>query len=313
MITIWFLIGNLTAGVSLIVYALHWGLVTSVRQIQSKFVIDVSRTVPVKHEYKNSATMPFIFLPSKRLRRAPLESISKLAFVIAAFVYEFYLGFYYMIDENGHKKIKFKILNAQNLTIYTVFGLAAIVELLVHYRINMPNRLDHLMSVLAFLVEWILIPIRMRETTTLSVHSYALLDYAAFACFWFTALEVIWRNRVVITYGRILATLVQGTWLCHVGFLLYPQFITELTSYSSDLLNFYFCWHLVVNVIILILEFLLVNAVYMHCDRFKTRFDDLIAIDRDVCLDDLCILNRSYRKNHNNDSDDDEVKSDLIR
>jgi len=117
--------------------------------------------------YKSTAVMPCVCLPCGNLSRAPIESYIKVFFTFVGVLIEFIFAWekvpkhggaevhHHNHDMSGHAanatesmimtnnqemEWAFDWKNAQHITMYTAFGLGAIVEILLHYGYDLPQK-----------------------------------------------------------------------------------------------------------------------------------------------------------------------------
>ncbi|KAF2343854.1 Protein of unknown function DUF716 (TMEM45), partial [Trinorchestia longiramus] len=93
------------------------------------------------------------------------------------------------------------------------------------------------------------------------VHTLLLyLIYGAVIC---GALEIKYRREILPTIGRTYFTIVQGTWFCHVGFILYPlpgMSSWDLENHSQmTVVTTLFTVHLAVILVFLMILGFLIN------------------------------------------------------
>lgn len=113
--------------------------------------------------YKSSAVMPCICLPCGNLSRAPIESYIKVFFTFVGVLIEFIFGWEKVPKHGGEEhnhhhdhlanmtmkmvmtnnqelEWAFDWKNGQHITMYTAFGLGAVVEILLHYGYDLPQK-----------------------------------------------------------------------------------------------------------------------------------------------------------------------------
>ncbi|CAF0708794.1 unnamed protein product [Brachionus calyciflorus] len=319
--------GHLLPGSFFIIFAIWWGFVTAVRFVQSRS----NR----KRPFKSSVTMPCIFLPCATLRTAPVESYLKAILALIALVIEILTSYsisYLTIDElnrlnnmanmessggeHGHKRAvetaqklykhySFALGNFQHVTMYSAFIIGAIVEILVHHKFDLPKRIEYAMGVLAFSVEAFLFAFHLHGKEVVDVYVHLFLVYAIFGCIICAGLECYNPHNVLFVYGRILFTLLQGTWFFQVGFMLYPP--TDNPAYHWNLkdhgnimiVTICYCWHVMLIVIGLIGQLWFVKKV-MGGARYSIL----------KCIDDDCLrTERNEMKFLTLDSSDSEDNS----
>ena len=102
--------------------------------------------------------------------------------------------------------------NAQHVTMFFAFGLASLVEVLVHFQYQLPHGIEFLANILAFGVEAFLFHFHLHGRDPIDIHVHTLLVYAVAFCM----LAAIWEynrpEQILATYARIASTLLQGVW-----------------------------------------------------------------------------------------------------
>jgi hypothetical protein len=98
--------------------------------------------------------------------------------------------------------------------------------------VKLPANLEYVMGILAFGVEGFLFHFHTHGKDALEVHLHILLVYSIFGCVFFICLEWYNQNEILFTYGRVLCTLLQGTWFFQIGFVLYPP--TDSPAWKWD-------------------------------------------------------------------------------
>ena len=81
--------GHLLPGFFFIGFALWWSYITAIRYVQSKLRRESNQPPAIYH---STVTMPCICLPSRKLRRAPIESWVKILFTIIGILGEILTG-----------------------------------------------------------------------------------------------------------------------------------------------------------------------------------------------------------------------------
>lgn len=317
-----FMFAHLIPGAFFMLQGVWWAFILSVRQIQSKFYVKTDKKRAVEHGYRCSATTPVLVLPSRNLRRAPMESVIKLSVVFLGLGVEFYQGFYYRMDANTHALVLgYRNKNIQHLTMYASFGLTALVELFYHYNsANMPNKLDHTMSVFSFSIEAFIFLFHLDANEPASYYCHLLLFISVSGCVMFTALEIKDEKQILFTYGRVLFTFLQGILWCQTALVLFPPFEWMEIKWDSSMhgstmvISSLFCWYLMLIVGFLFFVARFVSLLYASDSDFvRTRLNELILIDRK--LDETFVDVKIYPNREAMYSlfSDDEEESHLIR
>lgn len=291
-----------------IIYASWWSFITSVRHIQSKFTLRTSKKVTIEHGYKCSSAMPFIFLPSHRLQQAPLESLTKLFFILIGMMAQIYQSVELTHDPiNGKKHITFDRANLKLIKIYAIFGVASVMELFKSNN-NSKNlfadwKLDHTMHAVAYAVEAYVLSnyfkVDFPQKSVLQVCLYTLLIYAIVGCALFTFMEALNERKIFFTYARILFTILHGTWLLQIAYLMNYSHANDpkhLVNLKEPLLIMaivvvYFLWHLTLIAVFLVFHNWLVRRIYWSAnDNFRSTLNNLILIDRNLDLKKIKII-----------------------
>ncbi|KAK7488192.1 hypothetical protein BaRGS_00020499 [Batillaria attramentaria] len=234
----------------------------------------------IQAESKGHEMHPRISYTVTCRRDVPVESIFKLLFPCIGkgqpsrsnsfcFLGEFLDGGISLVDENGSFR---KLVYAQHMTIYGIFILHAIVDLLTWSGLPMMPGGSYLSAALSFL--WYGVAFyyhaSMHGKEPLETVVHVLPIYAMFVAAGAILLEMCWRSGVWTMLTRSYAVLTLGTWFSHVAFMLYEhdKFPGGGTSGwdRSDLRNVQYaraCFglHLLVNMLIMILCYLLTYFV----------------------------------------------------
>lgn len=303
--------GHLLPGSFFIIFGIWWSFVTAIRFLQSKIKSPFKKNSLVG--YMSTATMPCICLPCGSLRRAPFESYLKLFFTFVGVLIEFIFGWEYVPKNGGASHHEhnhagavgasnmssmnamnhgteelvyaFDFKNGQHITMYSAFLLGAIVEIIIHYRFDVPKRLEYIFGAVAFALEGFLFANHLHSREPLDVHIHSLLLYAIEGCVIFTCLEFIKPTEIMFTYGRIMCTILQGTWFYQIGFVLYPP--TKSPSWHWDLndhnqimiITMSFCWHIMLIMTGLLIQLWLIKRVYASSKTLRNRWDELLISD----------------------------------
>lgn len=171
------------------------------------------------------------------LRRAPLESFLKLFMALLGILGEYVTGMKVSftdpnaarhntsvevtlphvhsehehsiqardVNPNGMIKVwHFETGNLQHITMYTGFGLGAIIEILLHYRFDVPKKLDYVCGVIGFSTEALLFYFHLHGRDPIDVHLHTLQFYSILGCIFFIILEMYNHNQVMNHLSGIL-------------------------------------------------------------------------------------------------------------
>jgi hypothetical protein len=179
----------------------------------------------------------------------------------------------------------FEYVNAQHITMYSAFILGAVVEIMRYHRVDLPKKLEHVLGALAFGVEGFLFAFHLHSRHPLDIHVHVLLVYAIYGCVLFTILEIYDETQILFTYGRILCTILQGTWFFEVGFILYPPTTHPAFQWNPEdhnqimTVTTTFCWHVMFIIIGLLVELAIIRRMYRKSKYMQNQWDELILID----------------------------------
>lgn len=285
--------GHLLPGSFFIAFAIWWSFVTNLRYIKST----LSKQKSKGYRYRSSVTMPCICCPG-RLKKLPIESMLKVFFPLVGLIGEVVTGLKFynkpvMVDntinmvtqpaehahQHQHKRDlhpgevmvrtwHFEASNVQHSTMYFAFILSGIIELLLHAKFELPKRLDYAFNMIGFFVEFLLFKFHLHGRNEMDILVHTLLLYAIAGCIISGVLECWKPENVIFTYGRILFTMLQGTWFFEVGFVLYPpwDFITGIWDPNSHehimVLTSTFLWHILLIMATMVLQLIVMRRCY---------------------------------------------------
>lgn len=148
------------------------------------------------------------------LSKLPLEGIIKVLVTIIATIGELATAF-----EDG-KWTYFN--NAQHISMYAFFCLNGIVDILFFYKVNIPSGMDYATGFLAYIVEAIIFSNHLHGRTHMDTMLHTLLIYLVYGCIISVALEARYRDSILIALNRCFFSILQGSWLFQISFILYP-------------------------------------------------------------------------------------------
>uniref|UniRef100_T1JB66 Transmembrane protein 45B n=1 Tax=Strigamia maritima TaxID=126957 RepID=T1JB66_STRMM len=180
----------------------------------------------------------------------PLESIVKF--------FVFLVGIIFDATHNGITHINIK--NIFHVTIYWFVLIQSLVEILQFYKFRfIPPSAEYFTAVLAFIMHTFIFGAHIRGRSELDGLLHSLLALAIAGCAFTFALEAFIRDNLMVTLARCTCMLVQGTWLTHLGFIMFPpiagmkNWATELDHMEYMVLVMYFSWHIAVDTLIVFL------------------------------------------------------------
>lgn len=183
------------------------------------------------------------------------------------------------------KTWSFEYDNAQHITVYFVFLMGSIVEILMHYRFNLPARFEHLFGCIAFGIEAFVFSNHLHGRTAMDIKLHTFFVYSIYGCFISSLFETAWPKQIIFTYGRILFTILQGTWFWQVGFILYPPSKSMSLNWDQNshhqlmLITISYCWHIMFILTFLLCQMFFVDRLYRTSAKLSNQWDELISID----------------------------------
>ena len=318
-------LGHILPGTFFISFAIWWSFMAALRYIQCRNRNSSSKKVVKK--FTSTVTMPCICCPM-RLQKFPMESFIKLIFAIIGIFGEVITGIKIhdtpsintpavvqqmpeMSDHHHHSKRDelrtievstwhFEGVNAQHSTMYAAFGIGAIVEILMYYKVHLPQRLDHICGIIAFGVEGLLFQFHLHGRDDLDIHIHVLLVIAIYGCVVCCIVEFANPHNIIFTYGRIAFTFLQGTWFYQAGFILYPPFKFLENRWDSTnhmhimFITMSYIWHFLFIFIALLLQFIILNHFY---GTKYSILDDAEGFEDSQQLEYLIIDNKKLQSN----------------
>lgn len=306
------LAGHLLPGTFFILFSIWWSFLTAIRYIQSKYYSSAKKS---KANYLAMTSMPCLCLPSGTLRKAPMESYFRFTAGVIGILGEFVtaIDFNHVVTagigkddvsvfgcdnqtSHGHSHVHkrdthphiqsfyFAKNNLQHITMYFGFVLQALVEILIHKGYNLPKRSNFYFGLIAYSIEAFLFGFHLHSRAPMDIHLHVLLVYAILGCCISICLELYNPRQVMFTYGRILFTMLQGTWFWQAGFVLYPPLDFEFMKWNRCdhnqimIITTLFCWHLLLISLGLLIQLCLLNRYYFSSKMVRDRFDELIVI-----------------------------------
>ena len=163
--------------------------------------------------------------------------------------------------------------NTHHITMYTIFGLTGVIDILVHRQVTLPDNIQYCFLILAFGVEGLLFRFHLHGRSDLDVHVHTLLVYCIVFCVIALCIEMRFRHQAISLAVRAFSVLLQGSWFIQLGFILYSPF-RENSSWDPEnheqimLVTLIFAWHIVGNVLLVLVTALVVRCL---CGAGKSR------------------------------------------
>ena len=228
-------------------------------------------------QFKSTAIFPCRCCCGK-LKNGPTESYVKIIFVVIGTCVEGGAGIHDWVKDNNDYQN-----NLQHATMILMFGLNAVVDILLHYKFPVPQNSDYITMALAIASEGLLFKFHLHGRTDLDVLVHTLLVYALVASTASVLIEMKFRHSIMAALSRPYFTLVQGTWFWQTGWILYPPFPWSFQWDEEDhgqimVATTIFIWHLAVDFIIMIgIGFI---VCYVQRKYFPSTPGDTVAMKR---------------------------------
>jgi hypothetical protein len=204
------LMGHVLPGTFFAMFAIWWGFCVSIKYFHCHHINKKSRKT---NHYRSATTFACLCCPSSSLRQIPLESYIKLICIGIGILGEIITGLKHAYDETLQRRTwTFVEVNAQHITMFTSFGLASFIEILVHAKYDLPKGIEFIANILAFIVESFLFHFHLHGRDDIDIHVHTLLVYNINFCIIAGIWEFNRPNKILATYARITATLLQGAW-----------------------------------------------------------------------------------------------------
>ncbi|KAM7538946.1 hypothetical protein Aperf_G00000059038 [Anoplocephala perfoliata] len=196
--------------------------------------------------YRNQMTTPVRFYEGRCCggKEVPLDSYLKAICCAIGLIGEIYTGF-----KDGTFMY---MVNAQHSTMYSMFLLAGIFEVLNFYRVlKFPKCCDYFFNFLALVTEAILFAFHLHGRTPTDVYVHTILIYALIILIVVGICEVVYPQSLLAGLVRSLIIIVEGTWFWQVGAILYPPIAAlpvfdEMAIESIPRTTNIFIWHVII-------------------------------------------------------------------
>jgi hypothetical protein len=226
-------IGHAAPGTFFAMLAIWWGFCIPIKHFHSCHSTKKSRkSIP----YHATATFPCSCYPSPSLRQIPFESYLKLICVGAGTIGESYVGLRYSYNDTLKQKTwTFCELEAQHVAMYVSFGVASLIEIIVHAKYNLPKGIEFIANAFALGVEAILFHFHRHGQDDINIHVHTLLVYSICFCIFAVLWEFNHPNQILASYCRAAAILFQGVWYKKIIKLKRKSYVLFLKALCSGL------------------------------------------------------------------------------
>ncbi|CAF3699435.1 unnamed protein product [Rotaria sordida] len=252
-------IGHIAPGIFFIIFAFWWHIHNCARYIRSLAHERDEKIKREKYKFQGSTTYPCYCLPGKIFHRLPIESIVKILITSIHFSIEIITGY------NSQPRPHLGDENAHHTAMLFGFFLGSWIEILVHYKVPLPKRINQVMGFLAFAIEGLMMVFHLHARTMIDAHIHQLLGLTI-VCSMIGAIgESFDPNNFWFIVARSFFALTQGTWFLQASFVIWPKttnpyFIWDLDSHRSvSILTMSYAYHLAGNAFLLIVVYLLIH------------------------------------------------------
>ena len=230
--------------------------------------------------------MPCIFLPKCIHRKIPVESILKL----------FICLFSLLFGESNILSDTEIDINYQHISMYSLFSFTFMIEILMFYKVDLPDRLEHATFILSFTLYDLILFNHLHDREPVDVKLHFLFACCIFMIIVFAVLEFYNPKQVLFTYGRVLFFTLQGVWLIQIAYIKFPPEgykIWDMTSHDSIMSAINrFCTLVLVLSTCLIIQLWIIKFIYNKSERFAKICQELVILDH---LEELKSTNREKR------------------
>ncbi len=168
------LMGHILPGTFFAIFAIWWGFCIAIKHFHSRHSTNKSRRPNLYH---SSITFSCLCCPSS-LQQMPVESFIKIICVSIGMLGEIVTGLSHPYDQTLKRHVwHFIEVNAQHVTMFFSFGLAALSEILVYSKYNLPKGIEYLANIFAFGVEGFLFHFHLHGRDDIEIHVHTLLVY----------------------------------------------------------------------------------------------------------------------------------------
>lgn len=260
--------GHVLPGVFFIVFGLWWwfNIVIIIAQAQARLLRQkfyIRRTKNCGEFELEFESTTWCKVPVLCLKRFPAEPFLKVIAAMVGIIAELTKGEWSLIN----KAENFSHLNNfSHATMFSIFLLSAIVEILRFYNILfLPAASDHALSSLSFFLVGELFYFHIEGRSELDQKLHIVLYTVAFSIAVVLLLEA-WHSRSFVLFiTRTFLVLLLGTWFIQIAHVLYGSHPWKDISSNRAIVVVIFSWHVLGLLAMLICSLVLVSI----CIRVK--------------------------------------------
>lgn len=193
----------------------------------------------------------------------PLEGIVKLILCTIGMVAQGY-G---VVQKNAEK--------CQYFTIYTFFCFSGLIDILMFYGVSIPEKFDYFVHIISFSAEGLQFNFPIRDKLLLGVTLHKILVYLCYLNAVAVIGLMVLKRRLILHVFFGVCLLVHGSWLFHVGYIIYVKNMSLLIGAEMKI-SAIFCWHLFLNTVFVFLLFMVMTKIVKPCDDIPiSRYENL--------------------------------------
>ena len=254
--------GHVLPGSFFIVFGLWWwcNIVAVIAQAQARFLRKRSFTRRTNncHFEIEFESRTWCKVPVLCLKRFPVEPCLKVIAATIGIMAELTKGEWSLVNKAGHFS---HLNNFSHATMFSIFLLSAVVEILRFYNILfLPAATDHVFVSLSFFLVGELFYFHIDGRSKLDQKLHTLLYTVSFSIAVVILLEAWQRKSFVLFLTRTFLVLLLGTWFIQIAHVLYGSHPWKDTDSNRAIIVVTFSWHVLGLLAMLICSLLLVSV-----------------------------------------------------
>lgn len=176
--------------------------------------------------------------------KLPLEPLAKVLLSMTGMVGELlYEKQWVLLGDNGF--VYKHLNNYAHLSMYCMFALSGIVDLLMHYNsVPLPTGLDHVFLSLAFFVEGMLFYFHLDGRPKLNVRLHTFVYLISFLTSLVLLAEMKAARSPIPVIARAFLTTLQGSWFFQIAFVLHGYHPWKNSPENIEFIAIAFVWHI---------------------------------------------------------------------
>lgn len=224
-------------------------------------------------------------LTTRKGRRIPLEALVKIVFSVTGMIGELVYEKQWILVDETKGFVSEHLNNYSHMSMYCMFALSGIVDLLMHYYIAMmPLGLDHIFLSLAFFVEGLLFYFHLHGRSQLSERVHTFVYLISFLTSFVILTEMKAVRDPIPTIARAFLTSLQGSWFFQIAFVLHGVKPWHNSSENIEFISIAFVWHIIGACSLYLLIFVAVyyGVFAKQRDNIEHDMDNNSATDEEL-------------------------------